>query len=114
MTLSAGAQLGPYTIRAELGHGGMGVVYTAHDPRLDRVVRSTPRRRSVLIDHVQEERVQHVGHDVRAVVEGRPNTRDEVRRPAVAGSLTMPAGRCRVSISLWSWVIWVCLVRWPW
>ena len=38
MSLSAGDQLGPYTIRAELGHGGMGVVYTAHDPRLDRQV----------------------------------------------------------------------------
>ena len=32
------AALGPYVIRAELGHGGMGVVYTAHDPRLDRRV----------------------------------------------------------------------------
>ena len=30
--------LGPYAIRAELGHGGMGVVYTAQDPRLDRQV----------------------------------------------------------------------------
>ena len=38
MTLGSGAQIGPYTITAELGHGGMGVVYTAHDPRLRRQV----------------------------------------------------------------------------
>ncbi len=36
MSLTPGATLGPYTISAELGHGGMGVVYTAHDPRLKR------------------------------------------------------------------------------
>ena len=38
MTLTPGSQLGPYTIRAQLGHGGMGVVYTGRDPRLDRQV----------------------------------------------------------------------------
>ena len=38
MSLTPGATLGPYAIRAELGHGGMGVVYTAHDPRLNRQV----------------------------------------------------------------------------
>ena len=38
MTLTLGATLGPYTIHAELGRGGMGVVYTAQDPRLDRQV----------------------------------------------------------------------------
>ncbi len=38
MTLTPGSTLGPYAILAELGHGGMGVVYTAHDPRLDRQV----------------------------------------------------------------------------
>ena len=38
MSLTPSATLGPYAIRAELGHGGMGVVYTAQDPRLDRQV----------------------------------------------------------------------------
>ena len=34
MSLAPGSQLGPYTITADLGHRGMGVVYTAQDPRL--------------------------------------------------------------------------------
>ena len=38
MTLTSGATLGPYTITGELGHGGMGVVYTAEAPRLKRQV----------------------------------------------------------------------------
>ena len=38
MSLSPGSTLGPYGILAALGRGGMGVVYTAQDPRLDRQV----------------------------------------------------------------------------
>ena len=38
MSLTPGSTLGPYTILAELGHGGMGVVYTAQDQRLKRQV----------------------------------------------------------------------------
>ena len=38
MALAPGDQLGPYAIRSQLGQGGMGVVYLALDPRLDRRV----------------------------------------------------------------------------
>src|SRR3984885_14320538 len=38
MLLSAGDQLGPYEIISQIGAGGMGVVYKARDPRLDRIV----------------------------------------------------------------------------
>jgi serine/threonine-protein kinase len=38
MALSAGLQLGPYTILAPIGAGGMGEVYRARDARLEREV----------------------------------------------------------------------------
>src|SRR5215469_1889092 len=36
--LAAGTQIGPYRIEAQVGQGGMGVVYRAFDTRLNRVV----------------------------------------------------------------------------
>ncbi|MEO8430020.1 MAG: protein kinase [Acidobacteriota bacterium] len=38
MTLPSGSRLGAYEIVSSIGAGGMGEVYKAHDPRLDRAV----------------------------------------------------------------------------
>ena len=38
MPLTGGTRLGPYEIQAPLGAGGMGEVYRARDPRLNREV----------------------------------------------------------------------------
>jgi len=50
MPLSTGTKIGPYTILAPLGAGGMGEVYRARDSRLDRDVAI-----KVLLDHLAKD-----------------------------------------------------------
>ena len=38
MPITPGTKIGPYEIQAPLGEGGMGAVYQAHDPTLQRTV----------------------------------------------------------------------------
>ncbi len=38
MTLDAGTRLGPYDLQSRLGGGGMGEVWRAYDPKLQRTV----------------------------------------------------------------------------
>jgi serine/threonine protein kinase len=40
MGLAPGTRLGPYEVTAQIGVGGMGEVYRAHDSRLGRTSRS--------------------------------------------------------------------------
>jgi serine/threonine protein kinase len=63
MTLSAGDQLGPYTILDRLGEGGMGEVYRARDTRLGRDVAVKVLPSSVAED---PERLRRFEHEARA------------------------------------------------
>ena len=38
MALAAGSRLGPYSVTAKIGEGGIGEVYRARDTKLDRDV----------------------------------------------------------------------------
>src|SRR6266571_174683 len=56
--LAAGTELGPYRIEGLLGAGGMGEVYLAHDPRLDRRVAIKVLPDRLIGDAVAHERLR--------------------------------------------------------
>ena len=62
MSLSAGTRLGPYEIHSLLGAGGMGAVYKARDPRLNRDVAI-----KVLHETSDRSRLQRFEQEARAV-----------------------------------------------
>ena len=86
MTLTAGTRLGPYEVLGPIGAGGMGEVYRAHDPRLDRhvAIKVLPALLAADPDRVRrfEQEARAVGrlnhpnilaiHDVGQVPEGLP------------------------------------------
>jgi serine/threonine protein kinase len=86
MPLSAGDKLGPYEILAPIGAGGMGEVWRARDPRLDRLVaikllnaRHSARfeqeaRAIAALNHPHICQIHDIGPDylVLEYIEGRP------------------------------------------
>ena len=77
--LARGARLGKYEIVASLGSGGMGDVYRALDPRLERevaikVIRSLSSNTDAqarLCIHVGPAQAEYLSHAIRALVIGQ-------------------------------------------
>ncbi|MEK6337136.1 MAG: protein kinase [Acidobacteriota bacterium] len=62
MTLPAGTILGRYEIRSKIGEGGMGEVYRAHDPKLQREVAVKVLPLAVSQDPVSLQRFEQEAH----------------------------------------------------
>ena len=74
MSIEPGTQIGPYFIDREIGRGGMGVVYLAKDPRLNRDVAIKALPEHMANDPARLERFQ-----------SEAKTLAQLNHPAVAG-----------------------------
>jgi len=86
MELAAGSLIGPYRITGRAGHGGMGVVWKAHDTILDRPV-------AIKILHANDERAsEHIVREARLAARlTHPNvvTVYEARREGPSACIVM-------------------------
>ena len=67
MPLSAGTHLGPYEIIGQLGAGGMGEVYRAYDPRLNREVAVKVLPEDFACDETRRKRLEQEARAVAAL-----------------------------------------------
>ena len=107
------ARIGPFEIRSQLGKGGMGVVYLAHDPSLDRLV--AIKVLGVLDEDVQRRflnearfaaRVQHP-HIVSIYVVGEHEGRPYIAMEYIAGETLAAILRGPDSVGLGRKVQWL-------
>ena len=67
MSFAAGARLGPYEILSPLGAGGMGEVYRARDPRLNRLIAIKVLPGAAATDAERRERFEREAHAIAAL-----------------------------------------------
>jgi serine/threonine protein kinase len=67
MSLAAGTRLGPYEILSALGAGGMGEVYRARDPRLNRLIAIKVLPSAAATDAERRERFEREAHAIAAL-----------------------------------------------
>src|SRR5258705_4259211 len=67
MPLNPGVRFGPYEIVAQLGAGGMGEVYRARDPRLDRIVAIKVLSGALVTDAESRRRFEHEARAIAAL-----------------------------------------------
>ena len=58
--LTPGARVGPYEVLKQLGSGGMGEVYRAHDPRLARDIALKVIRRALIVGGSQDDALERL------------------------------------------------------